>query len=187
MIHTDESGFKYFLSLEEMKEEGFTPIKVNSVVQFFTLEGRKTQLKAGNIIPLPGLQYVVLAKYPGGDRYFMRDYHGYPLVQLKFYRKDIDFSGEDEAIENLRRYVSDGRVWILMTPQMVAETTEMLQRLYKGYHKSEGQLLYKYFVPIMERSVELEDYQEYSKGLTGFKTVCHQMETQIEELWKQGK
>ena len=187
MIHKDEGDNPYYASLDEIKEAVLTPIKVVSLCQFFTLEGRKVQIKKENVIPIPDLSYVVLAKHPQGDRYYPRLYKGYGLDELYFYHKSITFSGEDTAIENLRRYVDDERVFLILTPEMVAETTETLKRLYKAYFKSEGQLPYKIWVRLMEASLDAEDYMDYAKNLTGFKTVCNQYQLRIAELWEQAK
>jgi len=101
--------------------------------------------------------------------------------ELYFYKR------EDTAIENLRRYVEDERATILMSPELVAETTDMLKRLYKAYFKSEGQLPYKIWVRLMEACLDAEEYANNHKNLTGYKTVCHQYELKIAELWNQSK
>jgi hypothetical protein len=184
VIHQDENGHSYYLNQEEMKESGLTPIKAWNVLQFFTLAGKKTTLSKNSLLPIADLKYVVLAKYPGEDRYFLREYRGYGVDELYWYRRTETFSGEDEAIENLRRYTDDGRVTLLMTPIQVAETSDMLKRLWRAEFKEDGQLPYKVFIPLLETSLKLEDYRDVGKNLTGFKTICNQMELQIQELWK---
>lgn len=184
MIHTDENDNQYFESLEEVKIEGYTPIKVNNRLQFFQLEGRKTVMVKDNIIPLAGIPYVVLAKYPGGDRYFLRTYHNYSLDELFWYRRSDTFSGSNEAIENLRKYIEDKRVTLLYTKEQIATTSEMLRRIYYAQFKTEGQLDYTIYLKLLETSLKFEDYKDVGKNLTGFKTLCNQFEISINELWK---
>ena len=76
---------------------------------------------------------------------------------------------------------------MLFKPEQVAETTEMLKRLYKSYFKSEGQVPYKIWVRLLEQSISYEDYMDVGKHLTGFRTVCHQYDLRIAELWNQAK
>jgi hypothetical protein len=187
MRHTDENDFPYYLSTDEMKEDGLTPIKVTSLLQFFTLAGKKSVLSKDNLIPIPNLTYVVLAKYPGGDRYFLREFHNYSIDELYFYRQTETFSGQSTAIENLRKYVSDRRVTLLYTSEQVADTQDMLRRLYKAEFKTEGQLDYKLYLTILEQNLLYEDYRDTGKSLTGFKTVCNQFQLRIAELWKSAK
>jgi hypothetical protein len=171
----------------EASKDGYTPIRVWSLLQFFTLVGKKIVLSKDNLCPIPNLSYTVLAKYPGEDRYFLREYRGYTVDQLYWYRKDLDFSGDDPAIENLRRYTDDGRVFLMLKPENITDTQSMLRRLWKTQFKEEGQLDYKLYLKILEESLKLEDYQEYSRSLTGYKTVCHQYTVRIVELWKQAE
>jgi len=181
MIHTDENEFIFYASTDEMKEYCLQPIKAVSVCQFFTLQGRVTKIIKENLIPIEGLSYAVLAKHPEGDRYYTREFRMYSIDELYFYKR------EDTAIENLRRYVEDSRVILMLKPEMVADTTEMLKRLYKSYFKSEGQLPYKIWVRLMEACLDAEDYQNDHKSLPVYKTVLNQYSIKIEELWKQAK
>jgi hypothetical protein len=187
MIKKDNNDFPYYDSLDSMKEDCLQPIPVISLCQFFTLEGRKVQIKKENIIPIPDLTYSVLAKHPEGDRYYTRVFKGYSLDELFFYLQTQTFSGEDTAIENLRRYTEDSRVILMFKPEQMAETIEMLKRLYKSYFKSEGQVPYKIWVRILENSIAQEDYQDYGKALTGYRTVLNQYDLRITELWNQAK
>lgn len=184
-VHTDENNFEYFLSVDEAREDGYAPVKCNSVLQFFELEGRKVVMAKENIVPITDLKYMVLAKYPGGDRFFTRSFHNYSLDELFWYRRSPTFSGEDTAIENLRRYVTDGRVTLLLTKDNVANTSEMLRRIYKAQFKKDGQLDYRVYLKLLELYLKLEDYKDVGKDLTGFRTVCNQFQVAIDELWKQ--
>jgi hypothetical protein len=171
------------LSSADVKED-FTPIKVWSLLQFFTLAGRKTTLIKENLIPIPDLKYVVLTLV-SDERYYVREFHGYTIDQLYFYRRTLDFSGEDMAIENLRRYVNDERVWLLYTPTMIESTSDMLKRVFKTNVNGEGALSYKMFIKILEAALKLDDYRDYGKNFSDFKTVCKIMEDHTNELWKQ--
>jgi len=143
-----------------------------------------TDLIKRNLTPITDLKYMVLAKYPGGDRYFTRTYHNYSLDELFWYRRSPTFSGEDTAIENLRRYITDGRVTLLLTKDQVANTSEMLRRVYKAQFKKDGQLDYRVYLKLLDLSLRYEDYKDVSKDLTGFRTVCKQYDDAINELWK---
>ncbi len=187
MIHTDEYDHKYYLSMGEASQDGLSPVRVWSVLQFFSLTGKKSVLSKDNLIPIPDLQYCVLARYPGGDRYFTRTFKSYSINQLYFYRKDLDFSGVDTAIENLRRYVDDGRITLLLTVPQIEATQELLKRLYKSRFKTEGKLDYRLYLKILQESLDYEDYRDVGKSLTGFRTVCNEFEKRITELWKQAK
>lgn len=179
MIHEDANGFKYFESLEEMKQDGYVPIKVFSVLQFFTLRGRTTNLTKDNLSPIQCL-YVVL----GSDgKYYVRDYKGYTVDEIFFYRKDINFDSED-PVETLQRYVYDDKVWLLYTQEMVTETKTMLARVVKAHVNGTAELNYKTFIQLLEATLKLEDYKDYGKNLTGFLTCCHLQEETINNLWK---
>jgi hypothetical protein len=183
----DDNGFLYYNTLIEPKEDMLTPVKVFSLLQFFQLKLRKSILAKDNLIPLANLTYCVLAKYPGGDRYFLREYKGYSIDELYFYRQTETFSGQSTPIENLRKYVDDKRVTLLYTSEQVANTQEALRKLWKAQFKTEGQLDYKLYLQILETSLKLEDYKDVGKSLTGYKTITHQMELQIQELWNLAK
>jgi hypothetical protein len=178
-LKEDESGFPYFESLEDCSPE-FTPIKVVSLLQFFTLAGKKTVFSKDNLIPIPNLSYLVQSF---DDVYYKRDYRGYSVDELFFY---FERNGEvDEAIEALRSYVSDGRVWLLYTPEMIEEMKVTLGRAYKSYFTGEGTLQYKIFINIVEQSIKFEEFQDRMKGIIGYKTVCNQFNENINSLWEQ--
>lgn len=183
-VHTDDNDFQYYLSVEEAREDGYAPVKCNSVLQFFELDGRKVVMSKENIVPVTDLKYMVLAKYPGGDRYYTRTYHNYDIDTLFFYRRTPTFSGSDEAVENLRKYVSDLRITLLLTKEQVANTSESLRRIFKSQFKKDGQLDYRVYLKLLELNLKYEDYKDVSKDLTGFRTVCKQYEDAINELWK---
>lgn len=183
MIHTDENDWQYYESLDEAKQDGYTPIPVTNLVQFFTLRGRTTTICKANLVPVE-CQYLILAKTAEYTRYYLRNYRGYSVDQLYFYRRDIDFSGEDESIDTLRTHAYDDRLWLLYTEEQVTETKKMLERVVKANVEGEAHLSYKTFIEIVEREVRLEDYKNCYRNQMGFKTVCHSQEEVIRGLWK---
>jgi hypothetical protein len=168
-------------NLDDFKPD-YTPIKCWSVLQFFKLKGKRTVMSKDNIENIKDLHYCIFSEKE--KRYYFRAYHDYNLMQIYFYRKDLDFSGSDTAIESLRRYVYDGNVYLLLTNEQVEETKVMLQRVWNSQFKIEGKLDYRIFIQLLDTSLKLEDYKEYGSNLTGFRTVCNQMETHIRELWQ---
>jgi len=185
MIHADSNNFPYYESLYEMKSDGLTPVRVRNLLQFFTLAGRRNVLTKTNLIPIPALKYAVLN---GENKYYVREFNqSWTVDMLYFYRKSIDFSGDDTATENLRRYADDGRCFLLLTTDDIEQTKSMLARVYKGQFHQEGKLDYKLFIQILELSLKLEDYETWGKNLTGFKTTCKILLDHILELWKKAK
>jgi len=185
VIHTDENGFNYYESLEEIQQDGLTPVKVWNLLQFFQLSGRRNVLTKANLIPIPDLRYTVLN---GEKKYYISEFRqNYTVDMVYFYRKSMDFSGEDTAIENLRRYVDDRRLWLILTAEQIEQTKSMLARVYKAQFHQEGTLDYKLYIQILELSLKLEDYEDWGKHLTGFKTACKIMLDHILKLWKKAK
>jgi len=183
MIHQDFNNFPYYESLEEIKADGLTPIAVKSPIQFMTLVGKRTTLLKENLTPLE-CDYVILAKTAEYERYYLRKTRGWTVDEIYFNRRTLTFSGDDETIEGLHRYIYDDRTWLLYTPEMVEETKKMLARVLKGNINGEGKLKYTTFIDILERSIRLEDYKDIQKGITGFKTACHLQEEAIRDLFK---
>ena len=182
MNHIDENNWPYYASLSEIKEEGFTPVLVTNPVQFFQLKGKTSSLKRDNLEPIRDLKYIVLAR--GEEKYYMRESLQHSLDVLYFYRRSDTFSGHDDAIESLRRYIQDRRVWILFTPEMVEDTTAMLKRVYKTKCSGEGTIRYASFIEILDRELQLEDYREWQRSVPGYKTSCKMQEDFINRLWK---
>ena len=185
MIHEEENGSKYYLSIEEAKEDGKIPIKCFSPLQFYTLKGKTTNLLKENIEVIRYLYYTVYD--PNVKRYYVKFFRAYPLDVLYFYRRDLTFSGDDLAVENLRRYIEDGNVTLLFTTPQVADTTSMLKRLWNAYIKGDGQLDYRIYIKLLDESLRLEDYRIYGKNLVGSQTVINQFEMKIAGLWEQAK
>jgi hypothetical protein len=160
--------------------EGYKPIKVWNLLQFYKVEGRKTTLEKSNLEPLV-VKYAIFS--PTDLRYYLKDFRGYSVDELYFYRQTLTFSGESLEIENLRRYAYDTNVVLLFTPEQMEETKLFLQKLWESHFKSKGQVKYKSYIDLLDQVIKLEDYREYSKSLTGFQTVCHQFDLRIAGIW----
>ena len=184
MIHVDECDFKYYESLEEIKADKLSPIRVWSPVQFFTFAGRKTVLSKESLVPLD-CQYVILAKTAEYERYYLRTFNTEHTIDAFFFcRKSLDFGGSLDSIETLHRYIFDDKVWLLMTEEMVADTKKMLERLVKAHVQGVAELKYKTYIQILEGVLKLEDYKDYGKSLVGFRTACRVQQEYIDRLWK---
>jgi len=179
-LKTDDSGNKYFSEFAEVKPT-FYPIKVRNILQFYTLKSRKTVISKDNVIPMINLNYAIYSS--GEEKYYWRIFHNWTLEQAYFYRKSLDFSGEDQAIENLHRYIYDGNVWILMASDEVKYTSEMLKRLWKSQFLGIGKLPYYSWINLLSQSLDYEDYREYGRELVGFRTVCNQYTKRIRAIW----
>lgn len=182
MIHED-GDHKYYLSLEEAKEDGKIPIKCFSPLQFYTLRGKTTNLVKENMEVIRYLYYTIFD--PNVKRYYIKFFRAYPLDVLYFYRKDLTFSGEDLEVENLRKFIEDGNVTLLFTKPLIDDTTATLKRLWNANLKGEGQVDYRLYIQLLDESLRLEDYKIYGKHLTGSKTVMNQFNTRIMDLWVQ--
>ncbi len=181
-IQTDDNGFKWVANPKDCMPE-YTPIRCFSLLNFFTLSNRKSVISKENLIPLTDAQYLIRAK--SEEKYYLHTYRNWDIDTLYFY---YSRQGNDiPEVENLRRYVYDGNVTLLFTPQMVDDMRAMLARIYKAQFKSEGTLEYKIFISLLRECIEYEEYKEYGKGLTGFRTVCNQFDVRIGELWKAAK
>jgi hypothetical protein len=178
-LKTDDNGFRYFESLEAVKPE-FTPIPVRNLLQFYTLQGKKSILCKDNLCPIPDLSYLVKAK---DDLYYLKDFRNYDLDTLYFYYDDTH-GLTDEAVEALRMYVYDNNVWLLFTPEMVDSTKVMLARVYKAQFGQEGTIKLRLYLEILEQNLRLEAYKRLGQ-LIGYKTVQKQFEDTINNLWRE--
>ena len=180
MISNKDDISQWSDDLEGFKPE-YLPVKVKNILQFFRLIGRRTVLSKNNIEPIPELSYCIFS--PKENRYYVKLYRGYSLTQIYFYRKDLDFSGEDTAVENLRKYVDDRNVYLLLTNEQIRETSSMLQRIWNANRSDEGTLSYKIYLQILDISLQKEDYAENHRELTGYLTVIKIYEEKIRDLW----
>jgi hypothetical protein len=185
MVKEDENGCMYYSSLDDIKADGITPVKVTNLLQFFTLRGKTTTLIKDNIEPIPNLQYAIFSSKE--NKYYIKNYRNWSLDMLYWYRRTLTFSGEDVAVANLRHYVADGNVYLLFTPELIESMKLLLKREYKSQFTDDGTMQYKVFIELMEQSIKYEDYRSYGSHLTGYKTLCNQFETKIKELWAKTK
>lgn len=185
MIHT-EGDFKYFNDLSEAKEEGYVPVKCFSVLQFYTLKGRITKLLKENLEPIRYLYYALYD--PNVKKYYIRLAHPHSVDCLYFLRKDFTFAVEDDiAVGRLRKWCDDGNITLLFTTAQIQDTTALLERLWKSEYKTEGKVDYRLYIEILQASLDMEDYCDFGKSLTGFRTVKNQMELKIADIWKRIK
>ena len=181
-LHTEENDIRFADSLDDFKPD-YTPVKCWSVLQLFTLKGKTTNLIEDNIIPIKYLYYCVFS--PSDKRYYQRLARPYSINEvLHPDRPTLTFSGDDQAITNLLRYISDGNLTILYSTEQINDVTMLLNRLYKANFKEDGKLDYKLYIKILETSLKLEDFEENQKNITGYKTVINQLQEQISQLWQ---
>jgi len=182
-LYTDENDIKWFTDLKESIKPEYSAIKVTSPLSFYRLKGRVSVMAIENIIPLENVSYTVYSK--AEDRYYLHEFRNYPVEQLYFYKPCDGFLGDDLATENLRRYIMDGNIHILLTPEQVSDTSDMLARLWKSHFGSEGKLDYRIYIELLDASLKFQDYKGYGSSHTGFKTVCNMMQQKIDDLWRQ--
>lgn len=180
MLKTDDIS-TWAESLDELKAEGYSPIKATTVLNFFANKGRTIALTASNIEPLPNLRYALYD--PLVKLYYVKEYRGFNLDEIFFYRQTLTFSGDDVSVERIRRWVQDGNVYILMEASHVETISALLERVWKSRFSEDGKLDYRIYIELLKLSLELEDYRIYGKELTGFRTVCAIYERSIKEWW----
>lgn len=172
----------WFTDLKDSIKPEYSAIKIDSVLSFYTLSGKRSLLAIDNLSPITDVAYTVTSAHE--NKHYLRQFRNYPLENLFFYRKTLTFSGDDTAIENLQRYVEDSNVHLLLTPEQVTATSDMLKRLWKSQFKGDGKVDYRIYIQLLDQSLRLEDYKSDGSSLTGYKTVCNQFENRIVELWK---
>jgi len=183
VIHTDDNGWSYYETLDELRADGLAPVKVWSLLQFFMLKGRTTNIVKENFIPIPRLRYCVLGS---DNRYYVREFRQiWTIDMVYFYRKSLDFSGDDEAIDALHRYVYDDRAWLILDKEQVGGISAMLTRVYNANLSDKGKLPYKIYLEIADLSLKREDFAENQKNITGYRTALKIMDDKIGELFKQ--
>lgn len=170
-------------SLADFKPE-YTPVKCTTPLMIFVLQPRKTVISKANLVPYEDLRYALFS--PAEKRYYLKEYRGWSLDELYYYyHPKLIFGGVDETIETFRGRLYDGNVSLLLTPDQVTATTDMLKRVYKAKLSGAGKLDYKSWLQILELSLMIEDYTQYYSGAIGFKTTVKVWAEQIDALWKQ--
>lgn len=179
-IYTSEIS-SWVETLEDFSQN-YAPVKVWSVLQYYTLAGRKSVISKENIIPILDLKYAVFS--PAEKRYYIKEFRGYPLDVLFFHEPDITWNSWDSEINSIRRYIDDGNLYIIFTQSQVADTTAMLIRVFKAHFSGDGKVSYKTWIKLLNEILTLENYKGYAKNHTGFKTVCKMAEERINALWE---
>jgi len=144
----DENGNLFFISLIELPE-GIKGIKCKSTVEFYTLKVRTVKICKENLEPMFGIWYAIYSPPIVGD-----------TASDKYYPRELrPTDNYEENIKDLRRYVKDGNLYLLLDKTFTEKITETLERLYRAYHKKDGKLDYrKQYIPLMENSLALEHY-----------------------------
>lgn len=173
---TDDTN-SWGTDLNAFKPE-YSSVKCWNVLQFFQLEGRKSTIKKENVIPIPFLRLALFS--PQEQRYYYKEYQKYDIESMYLRRLE-----SNEDMDKLRRYVSDGNLYLLLSDDQVKDTTTMLERLYKSHYVGVGKVPYKIWLKLLAAYLDYEDYKDYGENLVGFKTVCKKYEDQIRTLWEQ--
>jgi len=171
-------------SLEDFKPE-YTAVKVWTPIQCYSFIGKRTVILLDNFEPINDLHYALYS--PQEKRYYLKEFPNVALWLMVFYKTEEAWDSYDAFLNDFRRRVSDGNVYLLLTEQQVKDTTAMLERLYKAQFKEEGKLPYKIYIELLDVSLKYEDYKDHGKSITGFKTVCSQFEDKINALWGKAK
>lgn len=171
-------------SLKDFAPE-YAPVKCFSILQFFRMRGRTERIIRENIEPINELHYCLFS--PAEKRYYLKLYRDWQLDQLRLYSKASLFS-EDYAVENLKSYINDGNIWLLLNETQVVDTRDVMRRIWTSSLPS-ADIDYRRFYPlsirIIEEKLRLEDYEDYGRSLPGFKTACNQMNESIQALWRE--
>jgi hypothetical protein len=171
-------------SLDDFKPE-LTSIKVWNLIQFYTLKGRTTSMIKSNLEPLT-IQYALHS--PQEEKYYLKDFRRYSIDDLVLRPgRNLDLDQTDFGIKNIRRYFVDGNLYLLFDETDMENTKLMLKRVYKAQFTDDGTMQYKLFIDILSETINYEDYRDYGRNLTGFKTVSNQYEQRIKELWNKSK
>jgi hypothetical protein len=172
------------ITLDDFKPE-YTSIKVWNLIQFYTLVGRRTMMIKENLEPLE-TKYALHS--PQENKYYLKDFRRYNIDDLILRPgKALDLDKTEVCIQNFRRYFTDGNLYLLFDAKQMDDTKAMLSRLWKAQFTEEGSLSYKIFIELFSESISYEDYRDFGKSLTGFRTVSNQYDTRIKELWAKVK
>lgn len=136
------------------------------------------EITLDNIEPIQPLQYLLHSR--SENRYYIKDFRGLPLKELF----DLVYSGADPFVNNLVNWIADGSVYLLFTKDMIDDMTAMLTRVHNAKLSVKGKLSYPLFLEILELTVKYEDYKDFARELTGYRTVCHTFDQGLEELWR---
>jgi hypothetical protein len=171
---------KYYVSLDDTREDGYTAIKVTSLSQFYKLRGRTVNIVKENMEPILYVLYVIFSQQEG--KYYLRSFRNIPLMDLFFYEQRWP-KREDIVIESLRRYVYDSNVFLLLSDKQVEDIKAILARVSK-FNLNTGKLIrYLDFVRLCDLSLQREWFEEYKKSYDGYKTQLSIYDRRITEIW----
>jgi hypothetical protein len=183
-LHTNDIT-KWYDSLDDIKADGYSPVKVNSLVQFYKLDGRKSVINKQNLVPITYIEYVYFS--PAENIFYLKSFPNYSVESLFLYKK-LTKNDDNAALDQLReRFNSGFGMYLLFRKEQITDISTMLQRIWKANRSEEGKLSYKDYITLAELYLKLEDFKEYGKELTGFKTTCKIMEDKITDIWKNAK
>ena len=172
---------KWGNSLDDFSPE-YYPIKCWSPIQCYTLSGRKTTIAIDNFIPIPNLYYSLYS--PSEKKFLLKSFPDIPMWLMLFYKTDEDWDSYDVFLNDFRRRVADGNIYLLLTPEQVKDTQSKLGSLYRANLSDDGQLDYKTYIKIVALTLQYENYKDIGKSLTGYRSVCKDFDDKLAELWK---
>jgi len=189
MIHSNSEGFQWFESLDEAKADGWFPIKVTSLLCMFRLKGRTSVISTENLEIIPDLRYAYRGQADKDSPlvYYVKEYRGWDLNLLWFYKATLGLEEDDLAVRTFRYRCKAGDVWLLMNKEQVEDISAMLKRVYKAQTKLEGKLPFRQWLELAEYEIKYSDYQANCKNLTGYKTACRIFMGEIEAIWKRAR
>ena len=168
-------------SLDAFKPE-YTAIKCYHPLMCYTLIGRRTVIIADNLAPIEDLKYCVHS--PQENRYYFKLFPELNLKLFLFKALNRDWDSYDRVVINLMNYISDGRLYLLLTAEQIADTTAMLERLYRSHFVGKGKVDYRVWIELAEACLRYEHYRINFSFEEGFRTKCRQHEIKIKELWE---
>ena len=168
-------------SLDDFKPE-YISIKAWNPIQFYSLTGKRTTIIIDNFEPIPDLHYALFS--PLEKIYYFKTFRNIPLKEMLFYETDNKWDSYDAEIVSLRRYITDGNLWLLMTQEQVDNTSNMLHKLWNAHLTGEGKFDYRRYIELVSESLKYEHYKDFGKSLAGFKTISRQYEIRIAEILK---
>ena len=169
-------------SLDDFKPE-YSPVKVWSPIQFYTLQGKRTTIALDNFIPIDfDLVYALYS--PQEEKYYFKFFNNIPLGTVLFYKTDNEWDSWDLDLNNLRQRIDAGLIYLLLTPEQVNDTRSKLRSLYRANLSDDGQLDYKTYIKIVALALQYENYKDTCKSLTGYRSVCNDFDEKLAELWK---
>ena len=168
-------------SLEDFKPE-YTYVQVKSPIECYRLIGKRTTILLDNFEPIPDLHYALYS--PQEKRYYLKEFPDLPMWLMLFYKTNEDWDSYDTILNDFRRRVSDGNIFLLLTKDQVADTTEKLVKLYNANLNGDGKLDYRVYIEIVRMSLQYENYVSVSKTLVGFNSVCKGFDEKLAALWK---